>query len=202
MFDGGHFRVRQFFLSPFVDNKKRCVKAILLIFIVTFAMTTVSSGQKQLVILKKEQVLLRLYPGDEIVLKLKNSKTLKRSYVNNLFENAVVTHRDTIPFHKIDRIYFRQHSRMNKIGGLLVFGGGTLLIVDQLNNTVVHGNEFDVDRSFTTSVLGGMAVGLPMMLIKKNSEKIGYKSRLLVVSKGSIFYRPDSRGYVSPYMEN
>jgi hypothetical protein len=161
-----------------------------------------SAGQKQLIILRKENVVLRLYPGDEIVLRVKGSRKLKRSYVNNLLDNAIVTHRDTFPFHRIDRIYFKHDSRANVIGGLFVFGGVTLLVVDQLNNTIIQGNELDFDRGFTAATLAGIGVGLPMMLIKKKSAKIGYKNRLMTVTKNSIFYRPDRRGHMSPYIEN
>lgn len=146
--------------------------------------------------------MLRLYPGDEIILKLRGSKKLKKSYVNNLFANEVVTHRDTIPFHKIEKIYFHHHSRLNVIGTALVFGGITLLVIDQINHSVVQGNDWSVDSGFTTTTLGVVAVGLPMMLLKKKSEKINYRNRLMVVSKGSIFYKPDTRGFISPYIDN
>lgn len=178
------------------------MKVVFILIVVLLAIVPDTIAQKQLVVLRKQKVMLRLYPGDEIVLKLKNSKRLKRSYVNNLLEHAVVTHRDTFPFNRIDRIYFRHSSRLNVIGGLLVFGGATLLMVDQLNNAVVQGNEAGFDRGFTTATLAGIGVGLPLWLLKKKSEKIGYKSRLMTVSKGSAFYQPDTRGYISPYMDN
>jgi len=150
-------------------------------------------AQKQLVLLRREDVMLRLYPGDEIVLKLKDSKSLKRSYVNNLLENAVVLHRDTVPFNRIDRIYFPHPTRLVKVGALLVVGGGMLLVVDQVNNSLIHGNEVSFDEDFTKTTLGMIGLGLPMIFIRKKSEKVNYRHRLLVVTKGSIFYKPDTR---------
>lgn len=175
---------------------------LLIIWFLIILVQADAVAQKQLVVVRRQKVIFRLYPGDEIVLRTKGSKRVKRTYVNNIFNYAVLTHRDTVPFNEIDRIYFKQNSRINVIGGMLVFGGATFLIMDQVNNSLLQGNEFTFDKKFTASMLGLIAVGLPMMLIKKKSHRIGYKNRMMMVTKGSAFYRPDSRGYISPYLEN
>ncbi|MBT1702140.1 hypothetical protein [Chryseosolibacter indicus] len=159
-------------------------------------------GQKQLVLLRKQDVILRLYPGDEIVFRVKGSKIKRTSYVNNLSDTSVVTHRDTIPFHRIEKLYFKQTRRYNIIGGALVFGGAALFLIDQLNYTVIQGNDASIDSGVSAASLSAIAVGLPMLLIRKKSQKINYKYRLRMVQKGSIFYQPDTRGYISPYIDN
>lgn len=159
-------------------------------------------GQKQLVVLKKERVLLRLYPGDEIVFKLKGSKKKITTYVNNIFDTAVVTHRDTVPFHTIERIYFHQPKFYNKIGTALVIIGGALFLIDQINVVLVNGQSPNLDDWVTKVTLTSLAVGIPAMLIKKKSQKLNYRYRLRMAAKGSVFYQSDSRGYISPYMEN
>ncbi|MBL7859317.1 MAG: hypothetical protein JNM57_16610 [Cyclobacteriaceae bacterium] len=156
-------------------------------------------AQKQLVLLKREKVVLRLYPGDEITFKLKTSNTKVTSYVNNLYDTAVVTHRDTIPFHKIDRIYFKQTKFYNVVGGLLVVGGAGLFLIDQFNQIVVQGESPSLDDNVTTLSLSAVAVGLPMMLIKKKSQRLGYKYRLLTAKKGSLFYQPELTNYMTPF---
>jgi hypothetical protein len=168
--------------------------AVLFILLAFFGMIMSDCmAQKQLVVLKSEDVKLRLYPGDEIIVRLKGSKNVRRSYVNNLLDYAVVLHKDTVPLTSIERIYFRQHSLLNTIGTLCVFGGAAFLIIDQVNNSLIQGNEFSIDSQFTKTTLIVMAVGLPLMLFKKKYAKIGHKNRLMVVSKGSGFWRPDSR---------
>lgn len=150
-------------------------------------------AQKQLVVLKREDVLLRLYPGDDFVFRLKDDKRVRASYVNNLSDTAVVTHRDTIPFHRIDRIYFPQHKFYNTVGTALVIFGGGLFLIDQINVVVVNGNEPDLDDNVTTISLSSLAAGLPLMLIRKKSQRIRYPTRIMMVDKGSGFYRPDTR---------
>jgi hypothetical protein len=158
------------------------------LFACSFAM-----GQKQLVILKGERVLLRLYPGDEIIFKLKDSKKVYTTYINNLFESSIVTHRDTVPFNTIDRIYFKQDKFYNRMGARFVVLGTALFLIDEINVVLVHGESPSLDNGVTTVSLSALAVGLPMMLLKSKSQKIGYKSHLLTVKKGSAFYVPDPR---------
>jgi hypothetical protein len=122
------------------------MKALLILACLISCLAFQAHSQKQLVLLKGQKVILRLNPGDDFVYKLKNSKQVKRSYVNNLYDNAVLTHRDTVPFNKIDRLYFRRTTRGNVIGGTLMFAGGALFILDQLNNSVYRNPGNDRSR--------------------------------------------------------
>lgn len=175
------------------------VKPILLLLMVGFA--GVANGQKQLILLKNENVLLRLFPGDEIIFKLKGSKSVKTTYINNLSDTAVVTHRDTVPFHTIERLYFHQPKFYNKIGAALVILGSGLFLIDQINVVLVNGQSPSLDNWVSTVSLTSLAAGLPLMLIKKKSQKLKYGYRILVVDKSSVFYRPDTREYILPYVE-
>src|SRR5688572_31182698 len=105
----------------------------LIVFTLLLLCPLISHSQRQLVLLKGEKVKLRLYPGDEIVLKLKGSKEIHKSYINNLSDTAVMLHKDIIPYYAIDRIYFRQSSFANVIGGLLVVGGVGYFLIDYIN---------------------------------------------------------------------
>jgi hypothetical protein len=165
---------------------------------------TLSSAycQKQLVLLKREKVLLRLYYGDEIVYRLQGSKTVRTSYVNNLYDTAVLAHKEIVPFHKIDKVYFKHSSFGNRFGTFLVIGGVGYFLIDQFNEVVVHGEKATIneDVATTSAVLAG--VGLPLMLIKKKSQRIGGKYRLLTVEKGSAFYLPDLNSFEPPFIQN
>lgn len=174
---------------------------LLVIFIICLSLP--GWCQKQLIILKGERVRLRLYPGDEISFKLKNSKRIWRTYINNLSDTSVVTHRDTIPFHKIERMYFSQPMFINRLGGAMVIGGAALFLIDQINIVAVEGQDPSLDSWVSTFTITSIAAGLPMLLLKKKSQKMNYKYRLFTVKKGSPFYQPDPRGFQSPFrLEN
>ena len=157
-----------------------------------------ASGQKQLILLKKENVLLRLFPGDEFIYKSKGSRLVRTTYVNNLSDTAVVTHRDTVPFHTIDRVYFKQRKFYNTIGTALVIFGAGLFAIDQINVVVVNNQSASLDNRVSTLSLGSLAAGLPLVIFKKKSQRIRYRTRLMVVEKGSGFYRPDMRKLIGP----
>jgi hypothetical protein len=163
---------------------------VIIIFSFLFFGFQLTEAQKQLVVMKRQKVLLRLYPGDEIVLKLKGSKHVRTSYVNNIFEDAVMIHRDTIPFHTIDKIYFTQTKFYNKLGAALVAGGAALFVIDQFNVVVVQGESASLDSWVSTVSLSSIGVGLPLMLLKKRSQRINGRYRLMMVNEGSSFYVP------------
>src|SRR5688500_18715466 len=135
------------FSEAYVDTLLKILKPILILMFMVLA--SVAHSQKQLIMVKREDVILRLYPVDELIYKLKGATTVKTTYVNNLSDTAVVTHNDTIPFHRIDRIYFKQRKFYNTIGTFLVILGGGLLVIDQINAHVVQTQRVDYDHRFT-----------------------------------------------------
>ncbi|MEJ1238681.1 hypothetical protein WBG78_11155 [Chryseolinea sp. T2] len=148
-----------------------------------------ASAQKQLVLLKGQKVILRLYPGDEIELKMRGSEDRIYSYVNNLFDTALMAHETLIPFSKIDRIYFEHTSFMNKIGTALIIGGVGYFLIDQLNTVIVQGEDFTIDENVATTSAIMVGVGLPMKLIRKKSQRMKPGYHLLTVESDSPFYK-------------
>jgi hypothetical protein len=161
------------------------------IFFLVILCLTLSKGfsQKQLVLLKGQRVKLRLYPGDDIVFKLRGVEGKRSSYINNLFDTAVMAHRTNIPLHKIERLYFSQGNFMNVVGGLLVVGGVGYFLIDQVNLVLVNKESFEVEEKVAIPAAIMVGVGLPMMLVRKKSQRVGGRYRLLVVD-GSPFYVP------------
>jgi hypothetical protein len=165
----------------------------LFVFLVLIAVHGAASAQKQLIVLKKQEALLRLYPGDEIIFRLKGSRTIRKSYVNNLYDTALVAHNDVVPLHRIERIYFVRRNFLSVVGGVLVTGGVGYFLIDQFNVVIVNGDPADIDEGVARASLVMLGAGLPLMLMKKKYVRVGGKYKLLVVDKGSVFYRPDLR---------
>lgn len=150
-------------------------------------------AQKQLVLLKREKVLLRLNPGDEFVISLKGEKRKMESYVNNLFDTAVLVHRTLVPISKIDKVYFKRTGLVNLIGKFLIVAGLGYFLIDQFNVIVVNGDEASLNDDVTAASVAMVGAGLPMALIKKKSQRLGGKYRLMTVSEGSPFYQAPLR---------
>lgn len=161
---------------------------IFLIISMLLSATKFCYGQKQLLLLKGEKVMARFNPGDEFTISLKGSKTKIRSYVNNLFDTAVLVHRTLVPLHKIDKIYFKQSGVVNLIGKFLVVGGVGYFLIDQFNVIVVDGNKASLNDNVTNTSVAMVAVGLPMLLIKKTAHRVRGRIKLMVVDERSPFY--------------
>ena len=170
----------------------------LLITLAVYACSA-AQAQKQLVLLRHQKVIMRFNPGDEFVISVKGEKQKINSYINNLFDTAVMLHRTIIPIHKIDRVYFRQSGIVNLVGNFLVVGGAAYFLIDQFNVVVVNGDKANLDEEVTVVSATMVGVGLPMMLIRKSSQKVRGKYRLLTVQKGSPFYlEPINNGVPDP----
>jgi hypothetical protein len=160
-----------------------------------------ASAQNQLLLLKNQDVLLRLRAGDEFAFRVKGSKEVRRTYINALSDTAVVTHRDTVAFRMIDRVYFRSETFVHRLGLFLMIGGIGYFAIDQLNNVVVHGEDARLDESVTTASLAMIAAGVPMRYIGRNSRKVRGRIRLRIATPESPFYRDAGpKGYQSPYI--
>jgi hypothetical protein len=158
-----------------------------------------AQAQKQLVLLRHQKVIMRFNPGDQFLISVKGEKQKIDSYINNLFDTAVMLHRTIVPIHKIDRIYFHQSGIVNLVGKFLVVGGAAYFLIDQFNVVVVNGDKANLDKDVTAVSATMVAVGLPMMLIRKNAQRVRGKYRLLVIQKGSPFYlEPINNGAPDP----
>lgn len=148
----------------------------------------IAQAQKQLVLLKRERVIMRFSPGDEFIISLKGEKQKINSYINNLFDTAVLVHKTIVPLHKIDKVYFKRTGLVNLIGKFLVVAGVGYFVIDQFNVIVVNGDEASLNDDVTTASVAMVAAGLPMALIKKKSQRVGGKYRLMMVTERSPFY--------------
>ncbi len=160
------------------------IKIITLFLFISFA----SFAQRELVLLKKGKIMHIFMPGDDIYLKIKGNPDRIHSYVNNILNNAVVLHTDTIPFHTIERTYLQEGNIANLFGGMLVAAGSVYFLVDQMNE-LREDNGLNINKSVAIGSGICVGVGLPLMLTKKKSQKLGYKYRLMMVKRGDPMYR-------------
>jgi hypothetical protein len=174
------------------------VKANVFILFLVMLTSMGYAQRRQLVLLKGQRVIQRYLPGDDIRIKVKGNDQIINSYVNNLTDTSVLVHTTDIPFHKIERIYFHRANFANKLGAYLTVAGTGLFLIDQINVVLVNGDEPSINDGVAKTSLGMIAVGLPMMLIKKKYIKPSYKFRLLSVDETSLFYlHPPT---ISPYL--
>ncbi len=144
-------------------------------------------GQNQLVIIKNDEVLVRFIKGDDFVYKRKDG-TKQTGFIVSINDSTIITSNDTVATHQVERVYFKKGNLMNLLGGFLVVGGAGIFIIDQINTILVQGQEPSLDDNVTQISLTALAIGLPMMLIKKRSHRVGFQLRLRIINEESPFY--------------
>lgn len=144
-------------------------------------------AQKKLLLLKRQRVLAAWQPGDYIRWKHKENPQITRAPINNLLEFAVVFGQDTVPFSSIERLYVEERTFTNRLGTQLVVAGGLLLVIDQANQ-LIQGNDLNLDAGVTRVSAAAVVAGLPLMFIRKRSQRIGYPYRLRMVTPGHPQY--------------
>jgi hypothetical protein len=160
--------------------------------------------QNQLLVIKNDRVIVRYQPGDEFMYKRKSKKEKTRSFIVSINDSTIVTNVDTIATHQVERVYFKQGNFLNVVGGFLVTGGVLIFLVDQVNVLFVQGDKASINENVATISLVSIGIGLPMMLAKKNTHRVGFKKRLRIIDRNSPFYYTESRfqpkGYISPHI--
>lgn len=154
-------------------------------------------GQRQLVVLKYNEVVARFKPGQAFSFKYKGNREKVSTYIRDLSDTAIVTYDDTISVYEIDRIYFKQHAFHQTLGAALVIVGVGRFVIDQINNLAVHGNKPSLDSEVNQFSISTVTIGLPMLLIRKRSQKMLYKYKAIIVNQDSHLYlKPEE--YASP----
>lgn len=165
--------------------------------ILYFVAVAICQGQHQLILLKNEKVLGRYREGERIRYRLKGSSEISKGLILGIYDSAFRTDRDTIPIHKIDRVYANRTMFHNKLGASLVIGGTGLFLIDQFNTVIIQKESFSTDAGVTRASIIAVGAGLPLMLIKKRYYRIRYPSRILCVNPESPFYYHDKMSFFS-----
>lgn len=161
-----------------------------------------ATAQRQLVLIKNDEVQVRYREGDDIAYKRKSGMKFK-GFIVEINDTTIITSNDTVATHQIEKLYFTKGNFMNVAGTFLVIAGAGILILDQFNTVVVDGESPSMDSNVARISLTSLAIGLPMMLIKKKSHRVGFKQRLRIVNRESPFYYSPSRykfGFRSPHI--
>jgi hypothetical protein len=173
---------------------------------------TVSSSafaQRQLIVLKQEQVLARYQEGDILHFFRAKDKEIQIQKILDMNDTLLMMNQDSVAYFRIVKLDIRGRKKgtfAQKLGAYMMFAGVLLPAIELLNTGVFQ----DEDRNATVSpgVLTTSAVliggGAALVFIKKPYLKPRRKYRLMIIDKRSPFYkvRPTRDGYNSPYIPN
>ncbi len=160
----------------------------LLVIILALLVHLDSEAQKQLVFMRRGQVVARYTEGDEIKCVLKN-KRRTAGFIVELEDFRMITSNDTINFLSINKIDTRKHNPIDArkgIGGLLFLGGILYLSVDQINAALGYARP-GFDQSDWNAVIA-TGVGAAMLFIRPKYKKLKPGTIIRAIDHRSPFY--------------
>ena len=164
------------------------VKLSLLLFFVVLSGISLKA-QKQLILLKRESVVVRFTEGEYLRCKLKN-KEKREGKILELTETQIITSNDTLWISSIESLNVKGKRKVNVtrgIGGLLFIGGLGYFAIDQINSLIVKGAD-DFDEKGAIVSLTIAATGAAILFIKSPYKKV-YGHTLKTIDYTSRFYK-------------
>lgn len=159
-----------------------------LYFILFLVDATGAYAQRDAVVIRNDRVVKRYQPGDDFVYKKRNGRKVQGEFIIAITPDAIITNRDTVATNQVERLYFRRDNLLNVFGGFLVAIGGGIFVIDAANTLAVRGEEFSLDDHVTRITLTSLALGVPMLVVKKRSHRVGFRLRLRIIDHTSPFY--------------
>jgi hypothetical protein len=183
-----------------MDGKNVIVPLLLCIFC-----QVAVSQQRQLIVLKNEQVLARYQEGDAIHFARAKDKEILVQRILDLNDTLIMMNSDTVAYYRIKKMDIRARKKstyLQKLGSVMMITGAVLPLADIINTGLVQHDNVSISSGIGTASLTLLATGAAFAFIKKPYFKPGRKYHLLIVDKRSPFYKvkPMPEGYISPYI--
>lgn len=145
-------------------------------------------AQKQLIFMRKGEIVARYTEGDNFQCVLKNKKH-KGGYIVELEDFRMVTSNDTINFLSISKIDSRRQHPINArkgIGGFLFLGGIMYMGIDQVNGALGYAKS-GWDQTDWGALIGA-GVGAGILFIRPKYEKLRPGTIIRTIDHRSPFY--------------
>ena len=162
---------------------------ISLLILLSIHFVSLVNAQKQLVLVKRESVVVRFTEGQYLRCKLKN-KEKKEGKILELTDTQIITTNDTLSIASIESLNVKGKRKVNVtrgVGGLLFIGGLGYFAIDQINSLIVKGAD-DFDEKGAVISLSIAAAGAAILFIHSPYKKV-YGHTLKTIDYTSRFYK-------------
>lgn len=133
-----------------------------------------ASGQHQLVLLKRGDVVARFQAGDYIKCKLRNNQ-VKEGTAMRFTDVSVILRGDTIPFASIYKIHVKGKRKPDfryKAGTILMIGGVGYFAIDQVNTLFFVEGQSGVDEGVAVTSASLLTAGAALRFIRSPYMKV------------------------------
>ena len=182
-------------------------KNVICTFLFCSLCSVVVAQQRQLVVLKNEDVLARYQVGDVIHFIRQNDKEVQIQRILDMNDTLLMMNLDSVNYYHIKKLDLRGRKGVTfvqKLGYTMMAAGVVLPAIELLNTGVFSDEDQEAHVSQEVLVVSGALIGAGaiMAFTKKKYFKPGRKNHLMIVDRRSLFYRakPMADGYLSPYI--
>ncbi|HEU5290803.1 MAG TPA: hypothetical protein VFU05_09190 [Cyclobacteriaceae bacterium] len=182
-------------------------KNVIFTFLLCSLCSVAFSQQRQLIVLKNEDVLARYQVGDVIHFAREKDKEIQIQRILDMNDTLLMMNFDSVNYYHIKKLDIRarkSNTFVQKLGRYMIVAGVLLPAIELLNTGVFQDENQEAHVSQEVLVVSGVLVGAGaiMAFTKKPYFKPGRKNHLMIVDKRSPFYKakPIAEGYLSPYL--
>lgn len=163
----------------------------LIFFSVCMLLSFLAASQSQLILLRREQVLIRKEAGDVIRYKLKNADKSTESQITGLWEFGFISNADSIHYSEVEKIHAGGGSSfLSRLGRLMMIGGSGYFLIDQFNEGIISGNGFSLEESVWRPAVALVMTGGVLSVSGRKWYRTGYGPfRVMTAKPDSPFYR-------------
>lgn len=170
-----------------MDNKN--VTLILLLLTISVCAT---AQQRQVVVLKKERVLARYQVGDVLAFARAGEKKVQLQKILALNDTLIMMNLDSVPYYRISKLDIRARRSSlfsERLGAYMMLAGVVLPLADLVNTTAVQNEDASIDHGVAVTSVVLFSGGALLYFAKSKYFKPHRQKRILIVEKGSPFYK-------------
>lgn len=195
-------------LAPVIGASQSSFQKYLYFVLLFCVLHAATFGQeRQLIVLKNEEVLARYQKGDAIHFARPGEKEIQIQRILDMNDTLLMMNMDSVAYYRIAKLDIRARKRTTyaqKLGVYMMAAGVLLPVIELLNTGVFQDTNREPHVSQGVLIASGVLVagGAIFTFTQKPYFKPGRKNRLMIIDKRSPFYKakPLSEGYASPYI--
>ncbi len=129
--------------------------------------------------------------GDEIKYKLKGEDHFRQDYIVSIKDSNIIFHYNKIGLDEITQIDIRKKNFINlnlkSIGTKMQVAGGSYIVLDQFNKTVVQDNEWEFEKDVWITGAVIIAAGTAIKFLHPKKFKVGGRYKLRIININYVY---------------
>jgi hypothetical protein len=162
-------------------------RIILLVLLLSYPLC----AQRQLVVIKNDRVVQRIYQGQTFRFETKKSETIQRQFLVEADELSFITNHDSVKIQDLVRISSgKRNTFLSLAGQFMITAGVGYFLLDEINRITFQHDSGKPDPQVLNRTALLIGIGIPLRFMKKQWDEPGKDHvQIRSVDYKSRFYR-------------